>query len=248
MAIPARKYGFRSAPQVSASQIAEYLLATASGRKRVIRAAKFPKKSVVSQYGKAREGLVNFLADGTRNIRHLADATDYLSKRGERPDATDWLKRDSRQSIEAIAAFQAAYNRLGVRMLDCREAVGRLPLLDEWPTKVSVDIDVTVHVPGDSGRDRIGAAMLLFSRGEASSTRRIEQCRTIASLILQFCNRFLAGRGDADKKLCLALDVFAGKPYLPQGTRKLDHIRDACEEIASRWDSVAPPDDYDGPS
>lgn len=232
---------------MSANQIAEYLLATPTGRKRAIQRARFPQKSVVAQYVKAREGLVNFLDDGTRNLRHLADATDYLTKRGERGEATDWLKRDSRQSVEAIVAFQGAYNRLGVRRLDCRKPIGRLPLLDEWATKVSVDLDVTIHVPVPANRDRIGGAILLFSRGESSSARRIEQSRTIASLVLAFCSRFMSAQGDVDKKLCLAIDIFGGVSHGPQGSRKLDHIRDACDEIAGRWHSVDPPTDYDGP-
>lgn len=36
-----------------------------------------------------REGLVHFLGDPTQSIRHLADTTDYLSKREHRPDASD---------------------------------------------------------------------------------------------------------------------------------------------------------------
>jgi len=174
MGITERKYNYRATPQVSANQMAEYLLATPPGRTRVIRAARFPKRSVVAQYVKAREGLVNFLADGTRSVKHIVNATDYLTKRGDKSDASDWLKRDSKQSIDALAAFQGAYNRLGVRTLDCHSVPSRLPVLDEWPTRVSVDIDVTIHVPSVDGRDRVGAAILLFSRGEASSNRRIE--------------------------------------------------------------------------
>lgn len=88
---------------------------------------------------------------------------------------------------------------------------------------------------------------MLFSRGEASSNRRIEQSKTIASLFHGFCVQFMSDRSDPDKKLCLAIDVFGGQAYGPQGIRKLDHIRDACEEIASRWEAVGAPADYDGP-
>src|SRR5579883_709654 len=248
MGVTDRKYGYRATPQISANQLAEYLLATPTGRRRIIQSARFPKRSVVAQYGKAREGLVNFLGDGTRSVRHFTDATEFLKKRGEKAGASDWLKRDSRQSIEALAAFQRAYNKLGFQLLDCRPAPSRLPLLDEWAIKVSVDVDVTIHVPTGGGKDRIGAAILLFSRGEASSTRRIEQSRTIASLILQFCGRFMSERGDPDKKLCLAIDVFGGAAHKPLGVRKLDHIRDACDEIAGRWAAILPPPDYDGPN
>ncbi|WOJ90733.1 hypothetical protein RZS28_05435 [Methylocapsa polymorpha] len=248
MGITEKRYGYRANPQLSAAQIAAYLLASPTRRKSIIRDARFPKRSIVAQYSKAREGLVSFLGDGTRSLHHLVDTTDYLEKRGNRADASDWLKRDSRMSIEAVAAFQRAYNKLGFRLLDCRETPARLPALDEWAAKISVDIDVTIHVPTETGKDRIGAAILLFSRGESSEAKRIEQSKTIASLIFRFCNRFMLDRGDPDKKLCLAVDVFTGSSQGPQGQRKLDHIRDACEEIAARWDTINPPEDYDGPS
>jgi hypothetical protein len=247
MGITNQKYFFRPNPQVSASQIAEYLDASPTRRKSIIRAARFPKRSVVAQYGKAREGLVNFLGDGARSSKHLAVATDYLEKRKDRAGATDWLKRDSRQSIEALEAFQRAYNKLGFRAIDFRPVTGRLPALDEWATKVSVDLDLTIHVPVEASRDRIGGAILLFSRGEASGKARIEQSRTIAAMVLKFCDRFMPERGDPDKKLCFAVDVFGATAYQPAGQRKLDYVRDACDEIAVRWPTISAPTDYDGP-
>jgi len=57
----------------------------------------------------------------------------------------------------------------------------------------------------------------------------------------------MADRGDIDKKLCLAIDVFGGRSHGPQGIRKIEHVREACEEIAARWRTVGPPPEYDGP-
>ena len=235
---------------MSANQIAEYLSASPTRRKRIIRDARFPKTSVVAQYDKAREGLVNFLADGTRSFKHLAGATDYLTKREARADASDWLKRDSRSSIEALEVFQRAYNKLGIAKLDCQEVPGRQPHLDMWPTRVSVNLDLTVRKPvKGSDRDRIGGAILLFSRGEASGKARVERCKVIGGLVYTYCGRFLSGTGQPDPTLCFAVDVFGQVAYTPPGTfsAKLKHVADACEEIAARWKTIAPPDDYDGP-
>jgi hypothetical protein len=203
----------------------------------------------VAQYDKAREGLVNFLVDGTRSYKHIADATEYLEKRESRPGATTWVKRDSRGSIEAMEAFQRSYNRLAVHKLDCRLTHGRQPHLDMWPTRISVAMDFTVHRPTTGGKDHIGGALLLFSRGESSSKTRLERSKTIAGLIYTFCNRFLKGLGDPDPTLCFAIDVFSGIAHTPPGTfaRKLRNVGDACDEIAARWKTITPPHDYDGP-
>lgn len=249
MAASETKYRYRAHPQMSANQIAEYLQSTPQGRTRLIRSARFPSTSVVAQYVKAREGLVHFLGDAARSIRHLADAADYLEKRQRRTDATEWIQRDSRGSLEAINTFQRSYNRLSFPKLECRPVTGRLPFLDMWPTRISVDLDVTIHVPNRDAADRIGGVVLLFSRGEPKTKARVEKCKTIAGLVLTFCGRHMKGMGEPDPSLCLAVDVINGVEHRPAGTfaRGLASIESAAEEIASRWRSVSPPSDYDGP-
>jgi hypothetical protein len=64
-----------------------------------------------------------------------------------------------------------------------------------------------------------------------------------------YCGAALQAMGTPDPALCLAVDVFAGTAHKPPGTfaTKLKHVADACEEIAARWKTIPPPDDYDGP-
>jgi hypothetical protein len=246
------RYRYRASPQLSANQMAEYLSssATSTRRRGIIREARFPKTSQVAQYDRAREGLVNFLDDGTRSFRHLAGATEALERREIRPDATNWIKRDSRFSIEAIDAFQRSYNKLIFPKLDCRAVRGSQPVLDMFPTKIGVTLDFTIHRPTKGGRDQIGAAIFLFSRGETSSKSRVERSKTTAGLIFTHVSRFLGGLGDPDPTICLAVDVFGGVAHTPPGTfsRKLRNVADACEEIAGQWKTVSPPTDYDGPT
>jgi hypothetical protein len=247
-----RRYNYRATPQLSANQMAEYLSPSTSSTRRtsIIREARFPKTSVVAQYGKGREGLVNFLSDGTRSYGQLAGAVVALEKREARADASNWMKRDSRGSIEAIEAFQRHYNKFGFRKLDCRQVHGRQPVLDLWPTRISVSLDFTIHRPNDEGKDAIGAAILLFSKGETSTNARLERSKIIAGLIHTYAVRFLKGMGEPDPSICLAVDVFGGIAHKPPGTfaRKLRNVGDACDEIADRWRSIKPPSDYDGPS
>lgn len=229
--------------------MAEYLYATAPRRKSIIRDARFPKKSVVAQYRTARDCLVDFLVDGTRSLNHIARAIDQLSRREARPTATEWLRRDSRSSIEAIEAFQRSYNRLGLAPINCERTHGRQPPLVFGPTKVSVTLNVITRKRNLDGPDSIGGAIFIFSRGESSSRKRVERCKTIAGLAYDFCLAHLSTLGTADTSICFGVDVFGRKSYKPQGTfaRKRRQIQDSCDEIASRWRTVAPPSDYDGP-
>lgn len=249
MGVTDQKYRYRANPQMSANQIAEYLGVSSTRRKRIIRDARFPKNSIVAQYDGAREGLVNFLNDDLRNFKHLADARDRLEKRKLRADATVWLRRDSDGSIEAMDAFQSAYNKIGVAKLRAEKLIGYKTILDQWPTKISVNIDLILRKPVMNGNDLIGGAIFLFSKGEASTKARVERSKIIAGLIYTYCAGKLQALGAADPALCLAIDVFSGAAQRPPGTfaAKLKNVGDACEEIRDRWKTIAPPDDYDGP-
>jgi hypothetical protein len=230
--------------------MAEYIGAgvTPTRRRAIIKEAQFPKTSMVAQYRGAREGLVKFLADGSRSPAHLARATASQTKRSAEA-GSDWVKTDCRNSIEAIRAFEGAYNRLSVLKLDCRLPSGKSHQIDKWPSLISVAFDLTLHKSSGNGPDKFGAALFVFSRGEASSNARKERCSNIAGLIYTFCNQYLGGFGEADPALCLAIDVFTGTEYRCPGTfaRKLRHVEDSCTEIATIWPTIPPPTDYDGP-
>jgi hypothetical protein len=245
------RYGYKATPQLSAGQMAEYVCSGTSPTRRrtIIRDARFPKTTIIARYSYAGEGLVNFLADGNRNLRHLADMRARLERRAAKKEAGPWVTQDCQFSIEAIDAFERNYNRLGFPKLDCRQVTGRLPHLDQWPTRISVSLNITIHKPVRGEQDRVGGAVFAFSRGETSSKARVERSKTVAGLIYTFCDSHLKGMGIADPSLCFAVDVIGGVRHNPPGTfaRKLSHIQEACEEIADRWKRIGPPDDYDGP-
>lgn len=242
-------YGYRPFPQVSANQMAEYLSATGPRRKAIVQEARFPKRSAVARYVVARDSLVRFLSDDTRNQRHLAEAINRLEQRAARPGASDWIKQDCDASREALAAFQRSYNRLGLGSCQCGPVHGSQPPLTFGPTKVSVSLDVLMRKKDIGGPDLIGGAVFVFNRGEASAKKRVERCKVVAGLIFDYCLAHHAENGAPDPSICYGIDVFGQKAYRPPGTfaRKRSQIEASAEEIALWWWDVEPPGDYDGP-
>lgn len=241
MDVSLKQSRLKSTPEVSASLIAQYIRASPTRRKSMIRAAHFPKPDVIAQYDIAREGLVRFLTDDTRNYQHLANVKDRLREREERPESSDWEKDDSRRSIDAVEAFENGYNQMGFHRLECRRP-GSLPRFDLWPTKIKVELDCITRKPDRLGPGPFGGAIFLFWKTRQETEARIDQCKTIAGLIYVYCERHLAHLGTPNRSLCLAVDVFAERAIpAPSGfAQKLDYIEDACEEIAARWDEVKP--------
>src|SRR5689334_2984798 len=100
-----RKYGYNPDPRISANQLAEYLNASATQRKKIIEGAKFPKKVIVARYEGARDPVAAFLCDRARDGRKLAQAIIDLKSK-EAGAVSPWVKDDCRASAEAIEQFQ----------------------------------------------------------------------------------------------------------------------------------------------
>jgi hypothetical protein len=138
---------------------------------------------------------------------------------------------------------------MGVRKIECRPIAGHQPNVEIEGTQISVTLNATTHRKDKDGSDAVGGVILLFSKTETSANSRVERCRIAAVVVLLFAQKHLASLGKADSKLCFALDVFGGAAHAAPGTYKqrLNNISAACEEVALRWASIEPPDDYDGP-
>ncbi len=249
MAPSKKKYGLNPEPRLSANQLAEYLIASPTRRKSIVKEAKFPKTLLVARYDAARTGVSNFLADPMRKIAILVEALDALKERENKAAATTWVKDDCRLSAEAIKAFQKLYGNLGLGKLDCKSVVTKQPKLSFNNVEISVSLDITTHCPKNGGGDSVGGIIILLSKTEQSTSARIERCKTSAVLAAMFAGEHLGYLGTPDPKICFALDIFGGRLVKAPATYKMkaDNIAESCEEVALRWPGTLPPDDYDGP-
>jgi hypothetical protein len=87
----------------------------------------------------------------------------------------------------------------------------------------------------------------MIAKGENSGTKRAEKSRTAAVLVWLFAEKHLASKGNPDRKLCFAFDVFDGSMTAAGANiaTRVNNIAAACEEIAHGWSKATPPDDLD---
>jgi hypothetical protein len=244
-----RKYGYNPDPRLSAGQLAEYLTATAPRRTSIIREAKYPKSAIVAKYNAARAGITKHLCAGPGGPDHLGEAISRLADRGSGSEASEWTLEDCRDSTAALRAFQRSHEGLVSQQLSFRPLPGGLPLLAMQNVGVSVALDATVHRRARDGSDRVGGIVLFFSKRLASDPVATERATVAALLCLMFAEKHLLHAGQADPKLCFALDIFGQRLIQAPSGRvnrqtAMDH---SCAEVAGRWSRMAPPRDYDGP-
>jgi len=248
MAISKKKYGYNQEPRLSANQLAEYLNATPNRRKGIVRDAKYPKTSIVARYDGAWNAITKYLCNDGRPSVDLVDAMERQTAREKKPGATPWVQQDARLSIEAIDAFMKSYNKLGLTKLSCKPITGSQPKLSISGVDISVSLNATTHRKETADEPLVGGMILVFSKAEASTAAREQRCRTSAVLATLFAAKHLTASGAVDPKLCFSLDVFACRMYPAPGSyvKRLSHMEVSCEEVALRWPTIDPPDDFDG--
>lgn len=245
-----KKYGYNPNPRLSANQLAEYLNASSTRRKSIIRDAKFPKGVIVARYDGARDAITAFLTDPTRSMTEPTAAIEAMKAKGGAVGAKPWVQDDCKASVEAVNALLKAQNKLGLNKMNIRPILSKQPKLVMEGVEVSITLNATTHRVDKDKQDRVGGLLLLFSKSEPSASKRDERCRVSSVLAAEFADQYLKGLGAMDPKLCVTIDVFGGRIIAapPSYKKRLTDMIAACEEVALRWPTVEVPADYDGPA
>jgi hypothetical protein len=109
-------------------------------------------------------------------------------------------------------------------------------------------LDIALSEISKEGVKSSGGIILFMARTPESRKNIENRRRWISQLILWS----LEGKGNITPlpRLCMALDVHGNelvKASSPSSQFR-DNVLISCSEIETKWDSVPPPDDYDGPS
>lgn len=223
----------RSRPRISANKLAEYIYATPSRRKNILKDQKYPPTYQVIRYNEAEKPIARFLSGGTTDYSVLTNAIANLEAS---PTHTDYQEQKKALNIEAIRGFMGLLNQLNFNGF-------KLSLGRHDPTDLhveGVDISVRPEVIASAtkaGRQIIGGIKLSFSK-TYPHTRASGQL--VGTLIHWYAETHLNDFGTAHHSLCQVIDVPSSLIHMcPRAikNRRRD-IAAACEEIASRWDSL----------
>jgi len=244
------RYSLNREPRTSHNQLAEYLVAQPYRRSSIVREAKFPKTAQIALYREARLAVARQLCDGWLGTDYIRPAIERLGERKDAPYATAWTIDDSRRSIDILEAFgrHSAFLK-ELDRYDFRIMSGTLPHIMIEGVSVSVNISATVHRTARDGTRYVGGLSLFMSQTMANDEDGPERAAVSALLCQMFAEERLGHLGQADQRLCLALDVAGCQVFpAPKGQlRRRWDLSHACAEIARAWPTVTPPADYDGP-
>lgn len=223
----------RTSPRISINQLAAYLTATPSQRRRILQVAKNPPTFRVNWYDPARSAIAVFVRGGMANENILTDESARLYSL---PVSSDYDETRNRTNAEAIDAFLDCYDQI-----DTADSILEAPTSSTLQTIHNVDISIRPEflISGRArGVDVCGGVKLYLSTSEPLTN---QSAPYIAAALMQHIQSHHQPTGHvARHALCQVIDVCARTVHsAPRATtRRFTDIAAACQEIALIWPSV----------
>lgn len=240
-------FRYQKHPRFSVNHLTDYLATTnAAQRENIIRAAKFPRKPAVVAYSQARRIICEFLLQAQPDMARL-DAAIARIETDQRREADGWKKDELGRNHAALAAFRASYPASQLRLRQFCGGRSDLPI-DIEGVRINVGVDLTIEEEDRSGARHAGACVLMFVGSTAARREVPDRSRKVAAII-HWALEAAAANVEPLPRLCLSADIYGGEVTKASSSvdRLRHHIRSSCGEIASGWERVTPPNDYDGP-
>ncbi len=231
-------------PRISANKLAEYVVASPSRQKTILRDCKFVKKIIVVQYKQAKACIPYAFAENSLNIDVLVSRAQQIEGGNGAAGISDWQKNDNANSASALRHLAAAAPELSwgkAKMLHVK--LGGLTIAG---VQVSIQTELVFSFEHHN-ITKVGAVILNTVKGEAKSLDRRNGTYCVgdylSSLLFQMLLAKATKFGPPLNKKCYAVDVFREKVYTaPASFRKLNKdLEAACEMIASRWKDITLP-------
>lgn len=227
----------RTEPQISANELALYLVSSDVAKLGIIRRNKWPSKHVVMPYQDCKRWISKFLTDDARDRTVLASGIDYFEQLAEDSSTLTSKREDAKRSKVALESFFGAYNSLELGSVSFRQAPKLAPLIING-VKVSTTLDLltTAVVKGANYQ---GGVILRLTQADESD-RRDEMGAYSATLAYMQVEDKRPGDGEPLAKICLAIDVQNKNRYEARAgaSRRRNNIEAACTMIKNVWPSV----------
>jgi hypothetical protein len=232
----------RAHPRLSASQLADYLVApTPTSQMGILRQAKYPGPSrpLVIQYQHACRGISACLQTPESVNRLVAAAVTNLEQRRDDTASGPLVRDDAQRSIEVIETFQRTVNALNLADAIYRAAPAQAQSLTIQGVEVMVFPDAIAEV--QRGNELLVGEVFIRctigGAGEAAENRRAEANGYLVTIAHMHALQFHGHRGTPTSTVSRVIDV--PRETVVRGTanpgRRIRNIEDGCRMIAAFW-------------
>lgn len=220
-------------PRISVNQLGEYMTATPSRRRQIVRDQKNPPLFKSTRYRDAREAIADHIASNMVDDEAALAAAQALR---ENTDGSDFVVQDRIHSAHAITAFldiceDMKLGALTAVRVDTFSSDG----LEIAGVKVVMRPEALLLDPAT--QEVVGCVKLHFSRTQPLDGR---SAAYVATALRAHLEQNLSSPGTVNPDRCYVVDI-ATRSILsaPKANkRRLGDLGAACEEIKDRWVGV----------
>jgi hypothetical protein len=223
--------------QISANDLALYLVSSDVGKLGIIRRNKYPSKHIVSPYQDGKKWIVRFLSNDARDRTILASGIEHFEHLAQDTSTIPSKREDAKRTITALNAILTGYNALELGKLTFKSAPRLNPLMIKG-VRVSTNLDLLTSVM-NKGVEQQGGAILRLTQADESDKRDEMGGYTATPVLMQIEDK-KPGVGEPLARICLAIDVQNKAKYEARAgaSRRRANIEAACTMIKSIWPSV----------
>ena len=223
-----------ASPKISVNKLGEYLGASPSRRRTIIKDQKNPSTFKAARYKDAREAIVDYAASG---MEDEAKAINQIESLLNQDYKSEYEEQDKSLSASSIASFLDLSDEIEIDSdkFDF-EAVDKFSTNTTEISGVSVSMRPDLLIKDANDNSVVGALKLHFSKSAPLET---EGCKYVATALRKHLEENYPS-AKIDNKKCIVVDIpdqnvqSAPKAY----KKRMKDIAAACEEISQRWDYI----------
>lgn len=223
-------------PQISARYLADYMAATQTAGRTIIRGCKYQPIARVVQHDEAKAAVGKAIRD-SEGPEVLAAKSQALRDRMADSDFDRDLYDHNADYIDRFATARGGLELPDADIL----APGAHPPTMLSGVRVTFDLAFRLRRLTKTNKIRVGVAALHYAKGKALPPT-VGQWQS--ALLFGYLTQVGVEDGaDPEHQLCLTVDAYAGKAY-PAPTdavRRFQQMKSACTTIAEWWPNIPPP-------
>lgn len=226
-----------ASPQISARFLADYMAASETVRRSIIRGCKYRPIGRLIQHAEAKATIANFILDENANLVNLLERAHQIRCR---MSDSDFERELFQHNADYIENFASVVDKIALPRADVEQSERAQPL-ELNGTKVTVDFSFRLRRTTRTNKVKVGAASLRYSKGKSLP-------KDVANWQSAFTFGYLCAIGvdestEVEQALCLTIDAYAGTVHQAPGdsVRCFKNMEAACATIAEQWSNIKPP-------
>lgn len=224
-------------PQISARFLADYMAASETARRTILRNCRYQPIVRVVQHDEAKMAISKFLRNKTVDASGLLEHAQAIR---ERMADSDFDRDTMDHNADYIEKFASNLGNLSLPNAEVLPP-GTSPTITLNGLRVKLELQTRLRRVDRSNRARTGGLMLRYAKNKILPA---EIAAWQSSLLLGYL-KVTEPSAEAlpDPKLCVTLDVAGGICHSApsDAVRRFQNMQAACATIAESWANIPPP-------